>query len=135
MAYEIPGFVLGVLPANADMSVESTNQFTAVSVVAATLTTGTGVGGGSVQHPAASGDPAVGVLQNNPLLGEAAAVMVGGVSKAVLASSVSVGDLLMTSPAGTLGLATSGKYAIAQALESGVAGDIAAVLLIRNGKV
>lgn len=132
MAYEIPNFFLGVLPANSDLSAK---QFAAVRPLLATGTPGFGTGGAAVDLPAASGDPAIGLLQNKPILGEAAAVMVQGVSKATAAGTVAIGDLLMCTPLGKLGLAGSGKYAIAQALENASDGDTFTVLLVRNGKV
>jgi hypothetical protein len=135
MAYEIPGFMCGILPANADYSVEATYQYTAVKAIAATATTGTGAGGAAVSSPAASGDPILGVMQNNPLLGEAATVMVHGISKAQIQGTVAIGDLLMAVPGGKLAVATSGKYQVAQALESGADSDIVSVLLVRNGKL
>lgn len=134
MAYEIPGFTLGVLPANISFADEDAYQFTAVNVVAATATDGTD--GAAIDTPAASGDASIGILQNNPILGEAGTVMVAGVSKAQIQGSVSIGDKLMSVPGGKLALATSGKYQIAQALEAGEGsdGDVIAVLLVRNGK-
>ncbi len=133
MAYEIPGFTVGILPANTDLSNEGTYQFTAVNVVASTVSTA--VNGAGVGTPAASGDPSIGILQNNPLQGEAATVMVHGVSKAQIQGVVSVGNLLMSVPGGKLAVATSSKYAIAQALEDGIDSDIIAVLLVRNGLI
>lgn len=131
MAWEIPGFSVGVLPADADLTAQ---QYSAVSLVAANATTGYGQGGAAVELPAASGTAALGILQNNPQLGEAAAVMVHGVSKAKAGETITIGQLLMSLPSGKLGVATSSKYAIAQALEDAANNDIFTVLLIRNGK-
>jgi hypothetical protein len=41
----------------------------------------------------------------------------------------------MATPSGGLQVATSGKYAIAQALQAGSAGQYIAVLLVHNGKI
>jgi hypothetical protein len=132
-AYEIPGFALGVLPANIDMSVEATYQYTAVEVGPAT---GAGLSGAAIVAPPSAGAACIGILQNNPQLGEAAAVMVSGVTKAQLGAGVGIGTKLMVKDSGgTLIAATSTNFAIARALENGVSGDIIAVLLLRDGKV
>jgi len=130
-AYEIPGFMLGVIPANADMSAEATNQFCAVDVIPAT---GAGLSGPAIALSGA-GAAILGILQNNPFLGEAAEVMVAGVSKARLSGTVAEGALLMCDTAGKLLVATSGNQAIAKALSSGVSGDVCPVLLKSYGKV
>ncbi len=128
MAYEIPNFFVGVLPAEVDLS---TKQFCAVDAVTASAVTGTD--GASVNLPSGSGDPTLGILQNNPIAGEAAAVMCEGVSKALIQGSVSVGNQLMSVPSGKLAVATSGKNVVAKALEAGVDGNIVSVLLMHNG--
>lgn len=133
MAYEQPEYTIGVLPADFDLSLESANQFTGVCVAAAVNTTGFGVGGGAIVPQASSANPILGVLQNNPIVGQAAAVMVHGISKVLLSGTVTIGQLLKCVN-GQFLLATSGTYAVAQALESGGAGDIIAAVLIRNGK-
>jgi hypothetical protein len=131
-AWEIPGFSFS-LPANIDMSSESTYLFTPVNVFAAT---GAGIDTDAACAPvAATGDPAIGILQNNPQLAEAGTIVVDGISKALLGGTVSIGQLLMATPSGGLQVATSGKYAIAQALQAGVSGQYIAVLLVHNGKI
>lgn len=131
-SYEIPSFYLGVLEANADYSVEATYQFTPVTVIPST---GVGVQLAAAVAPvAATGDAAIGILQNNPQLAEAATVMVHGVSKALIKQTVVVGDKLMAAPSGGLQKWVSGSgYNIARALNAGVAGDIIPVLLLRDG--
>ena len=136
MAYEIPKFMVGVLPANQDLSDESKFQFTAVKVVAAT---GAGIADAAAADlPSASGDPIIGVLQNNPKLAEAATIMEDGISKLKAGATINVGDRLQIVPdgngAGVAIPATSGKYQVAVALEAAVAGDIFTALLQRNGK-
>lgn len=130
MALEIPGQKLGILPAEVSLT---TKQFTAVVVQTASAVVGTD--GASVNTPAASGESILGILQNNPIQGEAADIMVTGVSKAVIQGSVSIGQLLMSVPGGKLAVATSGKLAVAQALQTGVDGNVVTVLLQRNGLV
>lgn len=130
MAYEIPGQKLGVIPAEVALT---DKQFTAVVVQAQSAVVGTD--GATVNTPSASGDSILGILQNNPLAGEACDIMVTGVSKAVIQGSVTVGQLLMSVPGGKLAVATSGKLAVAQALQAGSDSDIVTVLLQRNGLV
>lgn len=141
-AWEIPGFSFS-LQANIDMSQneavyganEPIYQYTGVQAVA-----GTGVGVSEVQACApvsATGNAIVGILQNNPMLAEAATIVNTGISKALLQGAVSIGGLLMATIAGTefgFVVATSGKFAVAMALDNGVAGDIIPVLLGNWGK-
>lgn len=138
MAYEIPGFYLGVLPANTDLSDDDKYQYTAVKLVAASA--GVGPAAAAITPITASGDgSAIGILQNNPIQNEAAGVMIGGVSKAKLGAVVAVGEKLQAVPnadgAGVFIPTASGKYAQAQALEAGVYGDIISVLLLQQGRV
>jgi hypothetical protein len=134
MAYEIPGFYVGVFPADVDMSVESTWQFQGVGIYTALSTTGQGVGGAALCASSTSSSPILGILQNNPQQGEAGTVMVSGVSKALAGGTLNIGDLLMVNSAGAFVKATSSNFAVAQALELAASGDITTVLLIRNGK-
>jgi hypothetical protein len=148
MSYEIPDFYVGILPADVDMSGDTVSpftpndlifQFTAVQVRAALNTPGFGVGGAAVAPPPSSSVPILGILQNNPQLGEAAQVLTEGVSKALLSGTVSINNILMAdAPNGNgacpLKLATTGNYGVAQALENGVAGSIIAVYLRSFGK-
>lgn len=130
-AYQIPGFKLGVLDANQDMSAEATFQFTAVDVVA---NTGAGTEGPAAVAPAASGAAMLGILQNNPQVGEACEIVCTGVAKALLGATVAVDGLLMVGSGGKLIPATSGNFAVAKALQPGVNGSLAAVYLANYGK-
>lgn len=140
MAYEIPDFYVGVLPADIDMSAQSNPsedpqyQFTGVCVWTAVSCQGAGVGGAAIIPPGSTSTPIIGILQNNPQLGEAGSVLVQGVSKCLSAFTGSIGQLVAVNSAGALVAATTGTYAIGQLLESCVSGDITTVLLIRNGK-
>lgn len=131
-AYEIPNFYVGIFPAEINMSTEATYQFHAVFIGAASATTG--AYGASLQMPAAGGN-ILGILQNNPMLGEAGQVMVEGISKATAGATISApGVLLMTTTAGALIPATSGNVACAIALAAASSGDIIPVLLKNCGK-
>lgn len=141
MAYEIPDFYVGVFPSDIDMSAEVGSgpnfsyQYTGIGVYTAISTTGTGVGGAALIPLATASGPMIGVLQNNPQQGEAGQVMVLGVTKAQAGGTFHIGDLLMTTSAGTFIKATSTNYQVAQALETAASGDITTILLLRNGKL
>ena len=147
MSYELPNFDLGIFPADVDMSgdvqdsvpTDSVFQYSAVVIRAAVNTPGYGVGGAAVAPAPSAGVPALGILQMNPQLGEAAQVMTDGVSKCQVNANVSIGQILMAgTPLGSgavpLVPATSGNYGIGMALETGSAGAIVAVLLRNFGK-
>jgi hypothetical protein len=134
MAYEIPSFYVGVFPADIDMSSEASFQYTGVCVYTAVSQQGTGFGGAALINPGGTSSPIIGVLQNNPQPGEAGQVMVQGVTKAQAGGAFQIGNLLMVNSAGQFVVATSGNYAVAQALETAASGDVTTVLLIRNGK-
>lgn len=132
MAYEQPSFVVGVFPADADLSAD-VNQYCFAKVAAATATVGTGTGGAAVTK-AGAGVPVLGVLQNNPMLGEAATVMCGGITKLIAGGTIAVGALIAADANGHAVTAATGAYAVGVALESAVANDIFTVLLQSNGK-
>ena len=132
-AYEIPSFYVGVLEANVDMSTESTWQFSGVDVAAAT---GAGLTGpAALVAPTTTGQTILGVLQNNPKLGESGQVMAHGVSKARFGGSFNIGDLLMVTSNGDFIAATSGNYAVAKALQAGSSSIIGSIFLANFGKV
>lgn len=116
MAYEIPGFKVGIFRANLDLSA---SQFRVVRVAAATGTTqGHGIGGAAILA-ASAGLPNLGILQNAPLANEAAEVMTTGISKAVAGAAIAtIGGLLMATSTGKLIPATTGNNAVAMALET-----------------
>lgn len=134
MAYEVPNFYVGQLPADIDMSLEASFQFAGVSVRAAVNGVGTGNGLAALVPPVSTSNPMIGILQNNPVQGEAGTVMVEGVSKAICGGTVAIGDPLMVNGAGAFLKATTGNLQVAIALENAVAGDVFTVLLQRNGK-
>jgi hypothetical protein len=131
-AWEIPGFSFS-LPANADYSAEATYLFTPVRVLAAT---GSGISQPQAVAPVAStGDPIIGVLQNNPQLAEAATIVQNGISKALVKEAVSIGDKLMAAPSGGFQKATTGNYQTAIALDAGGPTQYVPVLLVNLGKL
>ena len=128
MAYEIPFNYIGVLPADIDFS---SLQFTVVDVRAAQNTQGAGFGGAAV-YPAVDGKEIIGVIQNNPVVGEACQIMKDGVSKAKAGGNFDIGDRLMVA-SGVLVKATATNKVVAKALESGASGAVVAVLLMNLG--
>lgn len=117
MAYEgilqcIPG-----LKASADLSAK---QFTAMKL-----------SGNLSVVDADAGEASVGILQNNPISGEAATVAYLGVSKAILGDTVAAaGTRLASDVDGKLVPATLGSYVVAIALEAGALNDLRSVLVL-----
>ena len=132
-AWEIPGFSYS-LPANIDMSVAATYQYTPVRALAAS---GNGIYTPVACAPvAATGDAIVGVLQNNPQLAEAGTIVNNGISMALVKQAVAIGTKLSAAPTGGFKPAITGEYASAIALgASDGAGELIAVLLVNLGKV
>lgn len=130
-AWEIPGFSFS-LPANQDLSAETTYLFTPVTVVAAS---GQGINTPAALAPvSATGDAIIGILQNNPQLAEAGTIVQNGISKALIKETVTIGQKLMAAPTGGFLVVTSTKFATAVALDGGDAGDYIPVLLVNLGK-
>lgn len=80
MAWEIPLFRPGGLKAAASLT---TKQFYGVKVTA----------NNSVNIVTANGEPGLGILQNAPASGEAAEVMLAGISKILVGTAVAAGQL------------------------------------------
>lgn len=121
-SYEVPGFKLGTLKAGADLS--STGQYRFVTLDA----------NGDVVLCSAITDEPVGVLQNDPGLGEEAEVMVTGVTKLEADSAIAIGDELGTSADGQADTIASGTdttvYKVGKALQAASgAGVIFAALI------
>lgn len=73
------------------------------------------------------GERIYGILQNKPTAGLAADVCLTGLSKAQIGGTITRGDVLKTDTAGKLITASTGNIGVAEAMESGVAGDVRAV--------
>lgn len=115
MAYEIPGQTV-TIPASADLSA---SQYCFVTIDSA----------GEAALPVSSTVPPFGVLQNKPTVqGQAASVMINGLSKVVAAgSTVSVGDLISAS---SLGRAIAASGFVAGRVVSGSSGSTGRVLTV-----
>ena len=115
MSWESPGKLI-TLAAGADLS---TSQFTFVSVDA---------NGAAVA--ASTGGSAFGVLQNKPTLGQAASIMVNGVSKMIVAgSTLSAGDVVGVGANARPAPLAAGNYAVGRVVfgSSGSTGRILSV--------
>lgn len=125
MAYEISNYSVKVtLVAAADLS---TNQYNFVKLDS----------DGNAAAVAATSDQAIGVLQNDPLLGQEAEVLVIGGSKLVAGGAIGEGALVGTSaagkgsaltPSGTAGASVPRFFGVALT-EASAANDLFTVLV------
>ena len=83
---------------------------------------------------AGAGEAGIGILQNNPGLGQSAAVQVDGISKARAGATIAAGAPLASNASGLLITATTGNYIIGFAKEAAVVNDIFACVLEPLGK-
>ncbi len=129
-AWEIPGFSFS-LPANADYSSEAAFMFTPVRAIAAS---GTGINTPVAAAPvAASGDPIIGVMQNNPQLAEAATIVNNGVTKALCKGVIAIGAKMAATPSGGFMTGVTGNYGVGIALDVGAANQYIPMLLVNLG--
>ena len=121
MAYEIGAYAVKVtLVAGADLSAK---QYTFVKLNSS----------GQAVAVAAATDNPIGILQNAPLSGQEAEVLVIGGSKLVLGGTVATTDVLSTTATGTGVAIVNGtdttKYALGSVLAGGVSGEYGTVLV------
>lgn len=120
MAYEIPGFSF-TLVAGEDLT---ESQFCAIDVEQAT---------GHAILPNV-GSRAIGVIQNKPDDGEAATVVVTGVTKVFVGTGgIGAGDNVTVDDDGSIIRATSDDLCIGIALTNASAGALGTVLLLNAG--
>ena len=99
----------------------SAAQYKAVKLVAAR----------SVNLANTGGEAIYGILQNDPIAGQAADIGIFGVSAALIGSAgCAAGDLLMTDTTGALVTKTSTNTVVAIALEAGASGAIISAKII-----
>lgn len=120
MAFEQPGFKPTALSASAD---QTGNQYKFVKIS----------GSLTVTVCAAITDQIFGVLQDEPLSGEAAEIVSTGITKVVAGGTITAGDPIGTDANGkavkvTVGTDTT-KYAVGYALDSAVSGDIVPIFI------
>jgi hypothetical protein len=114
MAYEGAQIKLGNLVAAADLSAK---QFYFVKLASAT----------TVNVCSGVTDKPIGVLQNTPTSGQAAEIVLFGISKVSSDGTTAAGDLLGTSSDGQAAVYTSSdttKFVCGQAIEAGAAGNV-----------
>lgn len=120
MAYEAAQIKLGTLTAASDLS---TKQFHFVKLASAT----------TVDVCSAITDKPIGVLQNTPASGAVAEICIFGITKVVCDATYSAGAVMGTSSDGQAKAIVAGtdttQYALGQAIEAGVAGNIATMFL------
>lgn len=120
---------IGYLASDDDRTVTAFNQFYGVNVGPAAHIVGTGRGNAAIVKPSAGGS-FFGILQNNPMQGEACEVMRKGTSQAYAGGSFSPGDMLKTDGNGAFIKAGTGDTVVAQAIEQAVQGDITTVYIL-----
>lgn len=126
MGYEIPGKNI-TLVAAVDLTAK---QYHAVKLDS----------NGKATAITVAGEDAIGILQIPAIAGEAATVMVSGVTKAIYGAAVTAGQCVMVDASGKIvpfatPAASNTNYAIGRALESGVAGQEGTILLGANPSV
>jgi predicted RecA/RadA family phage recombinase len=129
-AYEQPLFKVGLYPSDDDRTTIATNQFYGVMLGNAKNVAGTGKGNAAIVYPTANG-PIFGVLQNNPMQGEAAELIAEGITKARASGAFSVGDLLMVDAHGAFlkSDGASSTTVVAMAVMDADAGDVVSIRL------
>lgn len=106
MSIQVPGRCVGVCTAAADLS---THQFKFVKVTAAF----------AVNLTSVAGEAVYGVLQNNPISGQAAEIMRDGITKVVAGAAIAAGAFVMTNNAGkVITAATAANHRVGVALEA-----------------
>jgi hypothetical protein len=129
MGYEQPLFKVGLYPSDDDRSVTATNQFYGVMLGATkNNVVGTGQGNAAIVYPTAGG-PIFGVLQNNPLQGEACELTCQGICKAKATGAFDVGDPLSVDAQGGFVKQSGTQTVVAYACEQGTSGAIVAIYL------
>jgi hypothetical protein len=122
MSFEQPLFKPTGLKAASDLS--SGKQYVGLKLSGALAVDISSVAGSSI----------IGVLQNKPVLGEAAEIITHGISKCQADAAVAVNVQVSVSADGQFKTAVSGDVIVGTALEAaGAAGEIIAVLLRNEG--
>lgn len=120
MAYNIPDFTLGTLPASADLSA-SQYLFVVANSSAKVAVAGAGVS-------------ALGVLDNDPTLDQAATVIVSGVAKVKAGAAIAAGAKVQSNAAGKAITATSTAFVNGIALAAAAAdNEVIPVLVMPMG--
>jgi len=120
MAYEVPGFKIGMLVSSEDLSAK---QYRFVNLK----------NDGTVIMPAAGGEACLGVLQNKPASGQVCEIMRDGISKVESDGSITAGDLVAAAiTTGKAKKAVATNHIMGQAL-TGSAVDTAVISVLLGG--
>jgi len=90
---------------------------------------------GQVDVTAAAGGNAIGILSNNPNVGQAATVTVSGGYMVEAGGTITAGDQVQSSATGTALLAATGDVVLGYALEDAVVGQIMRIEFITGGNL
>ena len=120
---------IGYLSSDDDRSVVAFNQFYGVNIGPGAKTVSPFRGNPAIVKPSAGGS-FFGVLQNNPVQGEACEITRKGTTQAYAGGTFGVGDSLKTDGNGAIIKASSGDTVVAQAIESAVQGDITTIYIL-----
>ena len=119
MAYQGDGIDWGNATAGADLS---SSQYLAVQVAT----------DGDIEVAATDG-AAIGILQNEPTEGQAAAIRVAGVSKAVAGAAIGALDPVAAGTGGKIETASGGQLMLGVALTAaGADNDVITILILPN---
>lgn len=136
MSFEQPLERVGLFLADIDMSSIPVWQFAPVWLgPAQNIASSTGSpGNAAIVAKGTLTTPAYGILQNAPVQGEPAALVTAGISKCLVSTAVTTVGSAVKLIAGGCAPAASGDGIDGYALETGAAGAIIAVHLLKNGK-
>ena len=90
---------------------------------------------GQVDVTASAGGNAIGILTNNPDVGQAATVTVTGGYMVEAGGTITAGDQIQSSATGTALLAATGDVVLGYALEDAVVGQIMRIEFITGGNL
>jgi len=90
---------------------------------------------GQVDVTAAAGGNAIGILSNNPDVGQAATVTVSGGYMVEAGGTITAGDQVQSSATGTALLAATNDVVLGYALEDAVIGQIMRIEFITGGNL
>lgn len=84
---------------------------------------------GTVVTCSAVNDDMLGVVQNNPNVGQAAEVMLTGISRVIAGANLTAGQRVTTTNEGKATPEVEGSYSFGRVLETATAGSVCAVLI------
>lgn len=91
------------------------------------------ISGATVVLTDIAGEAAIGVLQNDPVSGDAAGVAIGGVTKIQLGATLAAGAKFSASAAGLAIAPTTGYQILGTIVEGGVSGEVGSAVFDTDG--